>query len=56
MPKALSKKELANAYGIHPSTLRRWLNSIPKLHLEPNQRLLNPAQLRIIFDHLGEPK
>ena len=55
MIKAMTKKELAIAYGIHISTLMKWLKEIPELNLTTYQKLLTPKQIQIIFEKLGAP-
>ena len=54
-PKTNSKGELARAYGIHLSTLNKWLTLVPGLDLQKGQRVLTPKQVGLIMDHLGEP-
>jgi len=55
MKKCATKKELAIAYNIHPQTLSKWLMSVPDLNMSPKQRIFTPKQLKLIYDHLGEP-
>lgn len=50
----LSKDELAKKYGIHRTTLYRYLKTVPGLVLKRNQKVLFPAQLKLIIQHLGE--
>ncbi len=54
-PKTMSKGEMAKAYGIHISTLNKWLESVPLLELQKGQRVLTPKQVGLIMDHLGKP-
>jgi len=54
-PKTLSKGELSRAYGIHISTLNKWLVEVPGLELKKGQRVLTPKQVELIMEHLGEP-
>jgi len=54
-PKTMSKGELAQAYGVHPSTLKNWLSTVPGLELRKGQRVLTPKQVRLTMEHLGEP-
>lgn len=54
-PKAMSKAQLADAYGVHPTTLRKWLQMVPNLGLQDGQRILTPRQVQLVFEHLGEP-
>jgi hypothetical protein len=56
--KAYYKSELAEMYGVTLLTFICWLKPfIDKkiLELEPNQKILKPAQVKIIFDCLGTP-
>ncbi|MBL0200992.1 MAG: DUF4248 domain-containing protein [Chitinophagaceae bacterium] len=55
MKKCATKKELAILYNIHPQTLTKWINNVPNLKLDPKQRIFTPKQLKIIYEHLGEP-
>lgn len=52
-----SKKELANDYKIDSLTLCTWLKKIPNNFYETIKqvKILTPLQLKIIYDHLGEP-
>ena len=54
-PKTISKGELAKAYGIHLSTLNKWLALVPDLELRKGQRVLTPKQVGLIIAHVGEP-
>jgi hypothetical protein len=54
-PKIMSKGQLAQAYGVHVSTLNKWLKNIPDLNLMKGQRVLTPKQVRLIMEDLGEP-
>lgn len=51
----MSKAQLADAYGVHPTTLRKWLQMVPNLGLQDGQRILTPRQVQLVFEHLGEP-
>lgn len=53
--KAYYKCELATLYGVSIVTLRRWLNRVPDLNLQPRQQLLTPDQVSRVVQHLGEP-
>jgi hypothetical protein len=54
-PKAMSKGKMAQAYGVHASTLNNWLAMVPDLELRKGQRMLTPKQVRLVMEHLGEP-
>ena len=50
---ALSRKQLANLYGVTTRTLSNWLQ---KLNLEiPKFQLITPKYLDQFFEKLGEP-
>jgi hypothetical protein len=52
------KYQLANLYDTSPKGLRRWLMAAPELWQNlnyDNSKKLNPAQIKKIVDHLGEP-
>ena len=52
------KQEVANEYGVHITTLNKWLkqygfyNSFPEAI---RSRYFTPKQLESIYSHLGEP-
>ena len=50
-----TKKELREMYGISAPTLRKWLNSIPLLEKNINNRIFCPAQLKLIYSFYGHP-
>lgn len=52
----LTKGQLANLYGVHLSTLNKWLRDIPGLSLSKGQRVLTPKQVQTIFENLGKPE
>lgn len=56
-PKYYSKKELAAQYGISVRHLRREVlqQKIFKEDYYNNRRLLSPADLKKIYDKIGEP-
>ncbi|MBL7815205.1 MAG: DUF4248 domain-containing protein [Saprospiraceae bacterium] len=55
--KAYSKKELCRLYNISHDVLRRWLKPIEHLlpYYNPYARIFTPAQVKVIFETLGEP-
>ncbi len=50
-----TKTELARRYKVNYSTFTKWLKRVPDLKMDSKNRLLTPKQVRIIYDHLGEP-
>lgn len=48
----MTRKELANFYGISPSTLRVWLRSI---NFPPTKIRLRPKDLQLILEEFGDP-
>ena len=55
--KTYTKQELRQFYGISRETFNNWLKPIQYLlpHYNPKAKVLTPAQVKIIFEHLGEP-
>lgn len=53
--KTMSKTELCQKYGVCLETLNKWIESIQEIKLTPGQRILTPAQVRLIFERIGEP-
>ena len=69
MPRTKSLKQLAIDYEVHPSTMMKWLHkTFPhwyKTKKEKGQRLGEthsnkrtyfPKEVKLIYDHFGEPK
>lgn len=55
-PKTTSVKELREKYAVSKPTFAKWLKSVPGLITgEKRINILTPAQVRLIFEHLGEP-
>lgn len=52
--KAMSKSELSAAYNICPATLNAWLIRA-KIDINKNIKIFTPAQVKIIFEKIGEP-
>lgn len=50
----ITKEQLAQKYGISRSTLYRYLKQVPGLVMQKNQKVIFPAQLKLIINHLGE--
>lgn len=50
-----TKKQLCEMYGISKPTLRKWLNTIPLLEKNKNNRIFFPSQLNLIYSFLGHP-
>lgn len=55
MKKTFTKKELSKKYMVSYNTFISWLKNVPELNLMPNQRLLTPKQVSLIYEFLGEP-
>lgn len=55
--KSYTKKEIRLLYKVTQDVLRRWLKPIQKdlPNYNPNARIFTPAQVRVIFEKLGEP-
>jgi len=58
--KAMSKSELAEQYGVHSATLRRWITGNPQLMEEltkigyvKHRNLLTAKEISIIMEYLG---
>lgn len=54
--KCITKKELRILYDVSPSTLRRYLNSVPGLKLKKYAQIIPPLELKKIFKKLGDPR
>lgn len=50
-----TKKQLCEMYKISAPTLRKWLNHIPLLEKNINNRIFSPAQLKLIYSYYGHP-
>ena len=53
--KPKSKSQLAKEFRISYSTFSKWLKAIPELELKPNQRILYPKQINMLYEYYGEP-
>jgi Domain of unknown function (DUF4248) len=55
--KSYTKKEIRVLYNVTQDVLRRWLKPFEKdlPNYNPNARIFTPAQVRVIFEKLGEP-
>jgi len=53
----MTKSQLAQAAGVCPDTLRKWLadpfirQQLAHLHIHPHQKLLPPKAVQIICNH-----
>jgi hypothetical protein len=54
--KAKTLTQIAEEYGVHLTTLIRWLKPIKDDVYEGNRKLLLPKQYRKIYEFLGEPE
>lgn len=54
-PVACTLSELAEAYRINSKTLKKWIARYPEIQLIPNQKILTPLQVKMIFEKIGEP-
>jgi hypothetical protein len=54
--KAKLKSLLAKEYRVSYTTFVKWLNEVPNLNLKPNQRLLTPIQIKMIYEYHGHPE
>lgn len=53
-PRAMTKKELAAAYGITRKTLNAWLREA-NINFEKQCYTLTPCEVKQCFDHFGQP-
>jgi hypothetical protein len=53
-PRAMTKKQLADLYGVCIPTLREWWKRAG-IEIPENVRVLNPAQVALTFEKCGEP-
>ena len=58
--KAISKSELAQKYGVHISTLMRWINGndqllekLKKIGYKKHRNLFNSREILLIMEYLG---
>jgi len=50
-----TRTQLAKEYKVDYSTFISWLNDIDELKLHPKRRLLTPKQVKLVYEHLGDP-
>jgi len=53
--KPYSHKELSDCYGVCDKTLKKWLTPFAVQIGEKNGRYYTIAQVRVIFEKIGEP-
>jgi len=51
-----TKKELCVLFNINAGTLRKWIKNIDLIQQNKNNRILTPKQLKIFFEHYGNPE
>ncbi len=51
----INKKALAGKYKVSTKTLEKWLKPIEKKVGEYSGRMFTPVQIKVIYEHLGEP-
>ena len=51
----MGKTEIAQKYGVCLITFNKWLEEFTELDIKPGQRILTPAQVRMIYQTIGEP-
>ena len=51
----INKKELAGKYNVSTRTLEKWLKPIEKKVGEYRGKVFTPVQIKVIYEHLGEP-
>lgn len=52
---AISKKQLAAAYGISSASLRIKLRAIPGFPIDCRRQILFPDELSMVFEQYGNP-
>lgn len=53
---AMSRSQLASAYGVDVRTFKKWLDPfLEELNLKADCRIFYPNQIKKIFEVLGEP-
>ena len=54
-PEVQNMKQLAAAYKVHPSTLKRWLLRLNIIEIGRRRKIFTPAEVKEIYEKLGEP-
>lgn len=54
--KAITHKQLADAYGVNGRTLSRWIKKLNIFSPNQSNRMYTPAQVEVIFKKLGTPE
>ena len=52
---SMTRTQIAQRYEVCLPTLNKMLAKIPDFILDKTSRILTPKQVRLIFEHLGEP-
>jgi hypothetical protein len=52
---SMNRTQIAQKYQVCLPTLNKMLAKIPDFILDKTLRILTPKQVRLIFEHLGEP-
>lgn len=55
-PRAMSKSEMAKAYGICVSTLNNWFARFPaEIVIDKKAKILTPEQVKMVYEKIGTP-
>ena len=53
--RAMTRTEMALKYKVHIKTLNKWFNKFPEIEKKCVKCILTPAEVKLIFDRIGEP-